>query len=60
MNLIRMINLNIPLNLTLHIQTGATIPDDYYKTIKYGKITERYYFKNEKPESGDYSKYRIK
>ena len=42
------------------LPTGATIPDGYYKTIKYGKIIEGYYFKNEKPESSDYSKYRIK
>jgi DNA/RNA endonuclease G (NUC1) len=40
--------------------TGATIPDAYYKTIKYGKTIEVYYFKNEKPLSTDYTKYKIK
>jgi endonuclease G len=42
------------------LPTGATIPDGYFKTIKYGKTTEVYYFKNEKPLSTDYKKYRIK
>jgi len=42
------------------LSTGATIPDAYYKTIKYGNITEVYYFKNEKPLSTDYTKYLIK
>jgi endonuclease G len=40
--------------------TGATIPDAYYKTIKYGKTTEVYYFKNEKTLSTDYTNYKIK
>jgi endonuclease G len=40
--------------------TGATIPDAYYKTIKYGKTIEVYYFKNEKQLSTDYTKYKIK
>lgn len=42
------------------LPSGATIPDGYYKTIKYGKSTEKYYFKNEKPLSTDYTKYKIK
>jgi endonuclease G len=42
------------------LPTGATIPDGYYKTIKYGKKTEKYYFKNEKPLSTDFTKYLIK
>jgi DNA/RNA endonuclease G (NUC1) len=42
------------------IPTGATIPDAYYKTIKYGNNIETYYFKNEKPSSTDYTKYIIK
>jgi endonuclease G len=45
---------------SVKLQSGATIPDAYYKTIKYGKTTEVYYFKNEKPTSTDYTKYRIK
>jgi endonuclease G len=42
------------------LPTGATIPDSYYKTIKYGKTTEVYFFKNEKPSSTDFTKYKIK
>ena len=42
------------------LPTGATIPDGYYKTIKYGKTVEKYYFKNEKPLSTDFKKYKIK
>ena len=42
------------------LSTGATVPDAYIKTIKYGKTTEIYYFKNEKPTSTDYTKYKIK
>jgi endonuclease G, mitochondrial len=42
------------------LPTGATIPDGYYKTIKYGKTVEKYYFKNEKPLSTDFTKYKIK
>lgn len=40
------------------LPTGATIPDGFYKIIKYGTITETYYFKNEKPSSTDYNKYK--
>ena len=42
------------------LPTGATVSDAYYKTIKYGKNTEVYYFKNEKPLTTDYTKYKIK
>jgi endonuclease G len=42
------------------LPTGATVPDGYYKTIKYGKTIEKYYFKNEKPLSTDFTKYIIK
>jgi endonuclease G len=42
------------------LPTGATIPDGYYKTIKYGKTTEKFYFDNKKPTSTDYKKYKIK
>jgi len=42
------------------LPSGATIPDGYFKTIKYGKTIEKYYFKNEKPLSTDYTKYIIK
>jgi DNA/RNA endonuclease G (NUC1) len=42
------------------LPSGATIPDGYFKTIKYGKTIENYYFKNEKPLSTDYKLYIIK
>lgn len=42
------------------LSTGATVPDGYYKTIKYGTVVEKYYFKNEKPNSTDYNKFKIK
>jgi endonuclease G len=42
------------------LPSGATIPDGYYKTIKYGNKVEKYYFKNEKPSTTDYNKFLIK
>jgi len=42
------------------LPSGATIPDGYYKIIKYNNTTETYYFKNEKPSSTDYKKYQVK
>ena len=42
------------------LETGATVPESYIKTIKYGKNTEMYFFKNEKPISTDYTKYKVK
>ena len=41
------------------LPTGATIPTAYRKTIKYDGVTEVYYFKNEKPLSTDFTKYKI-
>jgi len=42
------------------LPTGATVPDSYIKTIKYGKTTDKYFFENKKPLSTDYNKYIIK
>ena len=42
------------------LPSGATVPDGYFKTIKYGKTIEKYYFKNEKPLTTDYTKFIIK
>mgnify|MGYP000441892153 CR=1 FL=1 len=47
-------------NKSIILPTGATVPDGYYKTIKYGNKIEKYYFKNEKPLSTDFTKYLIK
>lgn len=38
--------------------TGATVPDGFLKTIKYGKVKEVYYFKNEDPGTTDYLRFR--
>jgi endonuclease G len=45
---------------SIKLNTGATIPDGYYKTIKYGNKVEKYYFKNDKPSTMDYSKFLVK
>ena len=44
---------------SLVLKSGATVPDGFYKTIKYNKVVEVYYFKNEPPIT-DYKKYKIK
>jgi endonuclease G len=43
---------------SVKLPTGATIPDGFLKTIKYGKTKEVYYFKNEDPGTTDYLKFR--
>ena len=43
---------------SLRLVTGATVPDGFLKTIKYGKIKEVYYFKNEDPGTTDYLRFR--
>ena len=45
---------------SIKLPSGATVPTAYRKTIKYGRITEIYYFKNEKPLSTDFTKYKVK
>lgn len=42
------------------LKSGATVPDGFYKTIKYNKVIEVYYFKNEPPVTNEYKKYKIK
>ena len=42
------------------LPTGATVPDAFIKTIRYGNKEEIYYFKNEIPSSSDFTKYRRK
>ena len=44
---------------SIKLKSGATVPDYFIKIIKYNKITEKYYFKNEKPLYTDYTKYKI-
>ena len=38
--------------------TGATIPTAFYKEIVFNGVKECYLFKNEKPISSDYTKYK--
>jgi endonuclease G len=45
---------------SIKLPTGATVPDGYYKTIRYGNKVDKYYFKNDKPTTLDYSKYLLK
>ena len=45
---------------SIKLPSGATVPTSYRKTIKYNGITEVYYFKNEKPTSTDFTKYKVK
>jgi endonuclease G len=45
---------------SLKLATGATVPDGFYKTIKFGNKTEKYYFPNKTPEYSDFKKYLIK
>jgi len=41
------------------LPTGATIPDGFYKIIKYNNVVEKYYFPNTSPTSSDFKKYLI-
>ena len=43
---------------SLRLPTGATVPDGFLKTKKYGKVKEVYYFKNEDPGTTDYLRFR--
>lgn len=45
---------------SIKLPSGATVPTAYRKIIKYDGVTEVYYFKNEKPSSTDFTKYKIK
>ena len=41
------------------LPTGATVPDGFYKTIKYGGSIEKYYFPNTSPTQSDFRQFRI-
>lgn len=41
------------------LDTGATVPNGFYKIIKYGNVIETYYFKNEKPSTTDFNKFKL-
>jgi len=42
------------------LQTGATVPDSFTKTIYYNNKQEKYFFKNEEPKLSDFNQYKIK
>lgn len=41
------------------LKSGATVPDSYYKIIKYNGKIETYFFKNEKPSTTDFKKFIV-
>jgi endonuclease G len=45
---------------SIKLKTGATVPDGFYKIIRYNKIKEAYYFPNKKPLYSSYKKYMFK
>ena len=45
---------------SLKLPTGATIPDGFFKIIKFGSKTEKYYFSNSSPTSSDFRTYLVK
>jgi len=45
---------------SLKLPTGATIPDGFYKIIKFGNKVEKYYFPNTSPTTSDFKNYLIK
>ena len=45
---------------SLKLPTGATVPDGFYKIIKFGTTKEVYYFPNTSPTQSDFKKYLIK
>jgi endonuclease G len=44
---------------SIKLPTGATVPDGFYKTIKYGNIVEKYYFPNISPTKSDFKQYKV-
>jgi DNA/RNA endonuclease G (NUC1) len=46
-------------NNPVRLNTGATVPNGFWKYIEYGEIKEAYYFPNNKPQFKDYNSYRI-
>lgn len=45
---------------SIKLATGATVPDGFYKIIKYNNRVEKYYFPNTSPTSSDFKTYLIK
>lgn len=45
---------------SIKLSSGATVPDGFYKLIKYSGHTLKYYFPNITPTESDYNKYLVK
>ena len=45
---------------SLKLPSGATVPDGFYKIIKFGNKIEKYYFPNTSPTSSDFKTYLVK
>lgn len=45
---------------SIKLKTGATVPDGFYKILKYENKTEVYYFPNEIPKYRKFRDYRVK
>ena len=45
---------------SLKLPTGATVPDGFYKIIKFGNQVEKYYFPNTSPTQSNFRNYLIK
>lgn len=45
---------------SIKLSTGATVPDGFYKIIKYQNTTLTFYFPNQTPKFRDYMKYLVK
>jgi len=45
---------------SIKLPTGATVPDGFYKIIKYNNRVEKYYFPNTSPTTSDFKNYLVK
>ena len=45
---------------SLKLPTGATVPDGFYKIIKFGNQVEKYYFPNTSPTQSNFRNYIVK
>jgi endonuclease G, mitochondrial len=45
---------------SVKLKSGATVPDGFYKIIKYQNTTLTFYFPNQTPKFTDYMKYLVK
>jgi endonuclease G len=58
----KLVNVEIKLVFSensIHLLSGATVPDGFYKILKYGNRVEKYYFPNKIPQYSDFNSYKI-